>query len=286
MERHGRTARQLGLFLLLFAIRATDVLAQQAAVQAAAAPSRSTTPLKCNQGHLQVTLGLLREQALVLSAASESASRETGICGAVARARNEYELLSMLENGGVQAAVVPEFVVDVMKADDPAKFQRDYIELPTTVLRGIPASTRSLIVTDASRNPVQDAAAQLALFYEALRVQSVGPTIEVPSHLSGAVRAVLEDADQWARKQLLSNTDRGKFLGAILGAMRFSFSASCGQDAVAPKLRIVETVREGRQLQGLPGAFVDLPPDRLVVRKQVFLNARDNVQRLLANAAL
>src|SRR5688500_9539159 len=75
---------------------------------------------KCeNEQHLQVTIGL---PADYLAALGRTAGQKAAIanvhqvCAAIAKG-SPYQLLSWLENGSVQAAVLSSFAVSVMKAD-------------------------------------------------------------------------------------------------------------------------------------------------------------------------
>jgi predicted acylesterase/phospholipase RssA len=271
------------LFVLLAAC--ADTQAQQAAI-AVQSGTQQAANLQCRERHVQVALGLPAEDQS-LRASFENGTAVAGqaeYCGAIAWG-SDYELLSWLENGGVQAAVLPAFIVDVMKADDPAKFQRDFLQFPATVLDGIQAQVRSLVLAEGEGQVVADPKGRLAQFYQQLLGSpAAGATIELPSHLSGAVQFLLQDAAGWVTRASLSGTDRDRFFGALVGAIRFSFSAPpCGAaTSPAPTLQIVESVHPLNQSQKPRGFIRDFPADSMVVRRQVLLNAEGPVAKLVA----
>src|SRR5262245_49583633 len=92
---------------------------------------------QCEDGqHLHVTLGLPAEY---LDAAPDFGQEPVNlqrdktrlqVCGVIAPG-NTYQLLSWLENGSLQAAVLNAFAVDVMKSDDVERFNREYLQIST-----------------------------------------------------------------------------------------------------------------------------------------------------------
>ena len=279
-------ARLLRALLLAMLLNSSAAEAQQAAIAASTETPQSTVDLQCRQRHVQVALGLPAEDQS-LRARFENGTAVAGqaeFCGAIAWG-SDYERLSWLENGGVQAAVLPDFVVDVMRADDPDKFARDFLKLPTTVLGGIEPLVRSLRLADGDGQGVADPQSRLAQFYQRILGRAApAATIELPDHLSGAMKYLLQDAADWVKAASLSGADRDRFFGALLRAVRFSFSApACGSDSpAAATLRIVEFVHPAGESQPASGLIRDLPADSLVIRRQVLLNTEGEVAKLVA----
>ena len=96
-------------------------------------------PRVCAGRHLQVTLAMPSEYV----AWSENFGYEKRapsarqVCGSFA-VGTPYQLVSWLENGGVQAAVLSDFAKNVMHADDPERFDADYYVLPVQALTTLP----------------------------------------------------------------------------------------------------------------------------------------------------
>lgn len=269
---------------LLFAI-AAPVHAQQSAIPAQQAAFQADTRIfHCTGRHLQVALGLLAgDRPLYESFQNEAVPGvKAEVCGAVAWG-NEYELLSWLENGGVQAAVLPSFVVEVMRSDDPAKFARDFFQFPARSLTNVPERIREIVVQDGTGGPVSNAPERLREFYAELLAQATvkpGPmpavsTIQLPNHLSGGVKFLLTDAERWAGSRDLKSNEREAFFSQLINAIHFSFSAPCGADNTpTDALRLVEQVRtKDSRAEQQVGVVAILPEDTLVVRRQVLLSA-------------
>ncbi len=273
------------------------VQAQQSAVPAQQVASQAdATTLQCTGRHVQVALGLLAGDRRLYDSFQTQAAPESQaqVCGAIAWG-NEYELLSWLENGGVQAAVLPAFVVDVMQADDPAKFARDYFRFPAQALKNVPARVRVIALEDGAAVPIKDARERLRKFYADLYTQAQStsaknasnptPTIELPNHLSGGVKFLIADAASWANAQNLNSDARETFFASLIGAIHLSFSAPCGTDSAQPvALRITETVLATGTAGQPDGVLATLPEDTLLVRRQVLLGA-PTLAALVAKAA-
>ncbi len=151
---------------LLLAIGTGSVQAQQSAVPAQEVALRSDpNNFLCTGRHVQVALGLLAGDQPLFERFQQDAppTSDAQVCGAIAWG-NEYELLSWLENGGVQAAVLPAFVVDGMRADDPAKFQRDYFRFPAQALTSVPPRVREISLEDGNGAPIAPARDRLQRF--------------------------------------------------------------------------------------------------------------------------
>jgi hypothetical protein len=170
----------------------------------------------------------------------------------------------------------------VLKADDPDKFQRDYIEFPAQALTSVPPRIRSIVLEDAG-TPVGRPQDTLNKFYAALEAQladerssakrEADTTIELPNHLSGAVKFLITDAAAWAKTRNLRGNALDDFFRSLTRAIRFEFSAPCGANSASPnRLRIRETV-DAPGAAAPPGLLSKLPPDTLVVRRQVLLSA-------------
>ncbi len=264
---------------LLWVIGAGSVRAEQSAVPAQQVALQSDpNKFLCTGRHVQVALGLLAGDQPLFDRFQKDAPATSGaqVCGAIAWG-NEYELLSWLENGGVQAAVLPAFVVDVMRADDPTKFERDYFRFPAQALTSVPPRVREINLEDGKGVPIAAAHERLQRFYADLRTQArpnaslPSATIQLPNHLSGAVKFLITDAASWASGQNLTGDARDAFFASLINSIHFSFSTPCGVDNAQPDaLRIVEKVRPADQPDR---ALATLPEDTLLVRRQVLLSA-------------
>jgi predicted acylesterase/phospholipase RssA/protein-S-isoprenylcysteine O-methyltransferase Ste14 len=271
------------LFALLFCAHAPG---QQLAAQA--------SPLKfsCEERHLQVALGLPASDREQFTGAPRANSNDnnTQVCAAISWG-NAYELLSWLENGGIQAAVLPDFAIHVLKADDPAKFERDYLQFPVEALSGIPQVARYLALeqSDGAALAPRDA---LQRFYTELSNPPAGgasaaaqrPVVELPDHLSGAMPVLIASAGQWAKDKNLKGRELDAFFAALIGSIRFQFSSPCGPDTAAPRtLRIREAARPGAMSKP-PDWLANLPVNSIVVRRQVLLSENETLNELIKKA--
>jgi hypothetical protein len=96
--------------------------------------------------HAQVTLALPDEYQA--QASDIQRTRGTSVCGRIVYG-STYQVLSWLENGAVQAAVLPAFAVSVMRAEDPLRFRREFYDLPTLTVSTVPRLERQILLLDA-----------------------------------------------------------------------------------------------------------------------------------------
>src|SRR5919109_1597931 len=82
--------------------------------------------------HVQVTLALPNDYRDRL--VGGRAPGTVGICVRIGYG-STYQVLSWLENGAVQAAVLPAFAARVMGADDPERVDREHYPLRTQLVR-------------------------------------------------------------------------------------------------------------------------------------------------------
>jgi predicted acylesterase/phospholipase RssA len=234
-----------------------------------------------NEQHLQVTIGLPADYLTVLGreAGQKAAIAQVHkVCAAVATG-SPYQLLSWLENGAVQAAVLSSFAVSVMKADDPGRFKRDYFELPRSALTSLPNLERRLLII-FNGGEVTNPDASLADFFTAVR-QHERVNMILPSHLSPAVPLLIRRATAWAEQQELDSTRRETFYTDLLAAISFGPTPEAHAGPPHPVYEIVDTLVEPS-----PGAISvmrtadnQLKPnvathDLVVVRKRVLLASR------------
>jgi predicted acylesterase/phospholipase RssA len=263
-----------GWTLLLLALLAGGPAAAQSVLQACA-----------NKQHLQVTLGIPREYA---NAARKFGYEKVGenqrqVCGVVALG-TPYQLLSWMENGSLQAAVLSDFAVAVMESDDPERFERDFYVFPVQALPSLPNVERRLLLTDGIGTPVVQPYARLDDLFNALRRPAPEESILVPSHLSPAVPYLIRYATAWAERQELGRPEREAFYAALLAAIRFGDPAIPGKPSVQPAtyqlvdeiLSRSSTQRESLENEVEPDPDLNLVlSDRLVVRKRVLLASRE-----------
>ena len=248
---------------------------------------------QCEDGqHLNVTLGLPAEY---LAAAPDFGQEpiipmrdqaRLQVCGVIAPG-NTYQLLSWLENGSLQAAVLNAFAVDVMKSDDIERFNREYLQISTLALSNLPRFERQVVLNGADGLAVENAEAVLFEFFDALRAGKRA-TILLPSHLSPAVRYLIRHAASWAEVKTLDDEQRDLFFETLLGSLSFGTPAelvASGRtranfvltDVVTPKSGGTRAEdRPANQLSKTVGDFV-------VVRKRVLL-ASSLMRRLISDA--
>jgi predicted acylesterase/phospholipase RssA len=250
-------------------------------------------PDQCDDGqHLQVTLGLPSEYLKEVPGYGQEPSMvkrdktRMQACGVIAQGTT-YQLLSWLENGALQAAVLNSFAVDVMKADDADRFNREYLQLSTQALSTLPRFERRVVLEDSEGNPVEHPEARLVEFFGALRTGRK-PTILMPSHLSPAVRYLVRRAAIWVEGQPIDDEQRDQFFDTLIRSMRFGAPAdlvASGQPAPTWELTDIATLKSGdtraeerpvNQLSVTAGDFV-------VVRKRVLL-ASSLMRRLIIDA--
>jgi predicted acylesterase/phospholipase RssA len=277
-------AHGLSLALLLLGL-STPTLAQQNRYDGA--------PRVCAGRHLQVTLAIPSEYL----AWSENFGYEKRVpsarqvCGSFA-VGSPYQLVSWLENGGVQAAVLSDFAKNVMRADDPERFDADYYVLPVQALTTLPHVQRRLLLTNGLGQPLQNPYAQLDDFFLAVRKPGAKETILLSSHLSPSVPYLIRYATHWTERQELDDDAREAFYAAVLKAIRFGKPVQQGdvRENPATYQLVDEIVRLGGA--PLPEAVNELKPDlalnlalleHIVVRKRVFMASSD-LRRTIAEA--
>ena len=250
----------VGLGVLLIIVY---MLGDPTSAAAAMLPQEQKGPapekLSCDGKHLQVTLGLLPEYKM------PSADDGTGALCISVTTGNAYELLSWLENGGLRAAVLPSFAVQVLRADNPARFQREYLEFASSPLSVLPLKKRTIILTHGAQEPVR--VSDLPQFFASLTGSSHSATILLPHHLSPAVPLLFTRAATWTKEQNLSSAAREAFFKALIEAIRFRVLARATPSTDAtPTLELAEAV-DGAESAGEPLHMSD--SDRLVVRRQL-----------------
>ncbi|MEO8017037.1 MAG: patatin-like phospholipase family protein [Pseudomonadota bacterium] len=234
--------------------------------------------------HLQLTLALpayyLAEDGR-FDGETRGPESAPQVCGAFAKG-TPYQLVSWLENGAVQAAVLTSFAVSVMKADDPERFDQDYFALPRQALPNLPTFDRRLLLTDSHGNEIANADARLMDFFSALR-QRDPVTILLPSHLSPAVPYLIRTATDWADQQELDDERREAFYSALIAATRFGASEDLPSQMDPPtyvisehiekKFRRARIVRPAAPNELRTRETVNLD-DWVVVRKRVLLASK------------
>lgn len=271
-----RRVHVVGLCVLIMAVY---MLGGTPIVAAAMLPQtqRGSAPeqLSCLESkRLQVTLGLPPEYEMPDPYDGTGApSTLSQLCVSVTTG-NAYELLSWLENGSLQAAVLPSFAVQVLRADNPARFKREYLDFAPSPLALLPLKQRTITLTQGAA-PAR--ASDLRQFFDALKGPSPAATIVLPHHLSPAVPLLFTRAAQWAQERKLSGVDREAFFKALLEAMQFRVlpPAIPSPDGTST-LELAESVaRTGSDVAPLAHAGELLQvadSDRLVVRRQVLLS--------------
>jgi predicted acylesterase/phospholipase RssA len=262
-------------------------------------------PSPCDdKHHLQVTLGIpadyIEEEGGFRYETFGERPRQ--VCGAFA-VGTPYQLLSWLENGAVQAAVLSDFAIAVMKADDPERFALDYYVLPVKALPSLPNKERRLLLTNGAGEAIGEPYQELDQFFDALiagqanrpkQTGKPGKTILLPSHLSPAVPYLIRYAVAWAERKELTTRDREAFYTALLQAIRFGAPA---QPAITPAVRVdyqlvdqmfrlSPRLREsvGNELKTDPELDLGLL-DHVVVRKRVLMASSELRQLVAASLA-
>jgi len=248
---------------------------------------------QCDDGqHLHVTLGLPAEY---LDAAPDfgheavNPSRDKGrlqACGVIAPG-NTYQLLSWLENGSLQAAVLNAFAVDVMKSDDVERFNREYLQISTLALSNLPRFERHVVLNDFDGLEVENAETELFEYFDELRAGK-RPTILLPSHLSPAVRYLIRHAASWTEVRGLDDEQRDQFFEALLGSMSFGTPGelvASGRPRTTYVLTDVVTPKSGSsRAEARPANKLSTTAgDFVVVRKRVLL-ASSLMRRLIIDA--
>ena len=248
----------------------------------------------CGRGrHAQVTLALPEEY----QAGSESSRTRGGssVCGRIVFG-STYQVLSWLENGAVQAAVLPAFAAAVMRADDPERFEREFYNLPTSAVSSVPRMERQILLFDRDLAPIVNAEGKLVEFFAALRASPEHKTLWLPSHLSPAVPYLLRSATRWAHAQKITGTALEDFNLAVIHAIRFGVRAEVDTEPTVSgtlSYHLLDTPYElsGRNVPSPSNLLktdsevsVDLS-DRLIVRRRVLLASRE-LREVVAEAAV
>ncbi|HEV7606739.1 MAG TPA: patatin-like phospholipase family protein [Steroidobacteraceae bacterium] len=234
--------------------------------------------------HLQLTLALpayYLDQNGRFNGEVRGAENAPQVCGAFALG-SPYQLVSWLENGAVQAAVLTSFAVSVMKADDPERFDQDYFALPRQALPNLPPYDRRLMLYDSQGQEIANADARLMDFFTALQ-QRDKVTILLPSHLSPAMPYLIRTATDWADQQELDRDRRETFYAALIAATRFGERDDLPSQMNPPtyvisehierKFRRTKTVRPAAPNELRTRETLNLD-DWVVVRKRVLLASK------------
>src|SRR6185295_7396630 len=119
--------------------------------------------------HPMVTVGIPREYANTRNGEFRYENRrehKNHVCAVVAFG-TPYQLVSWLENGSVQAAVLSDFAISVMRADEPRRFDEEYERFPVRTLLTLPQKERRLLLTNGTGDAVQDPDKRLGDFLSA-----------------------------------------------------------------------------------------------------------------------
>lgn len=236
---------------------------------ARAAQSRDVSTLSssawryCRTGAApRVRLGLLAGYSLPAGKTVTRSNRDRLLCARIARG-NPYQLLSWLENGEVHAAVLPPFAATVLRADDPKRYAREYVEFSVSPLPSLRIQRRAIALKDAAGRAADISA--LDRFFENLRTGDRSVLL-LPHHLSNAVPVLFERARQWVAARDLSKEARDRFFAALLDRMRFRIDADA---SLAPgetaALELVETRVTGAPRESL---LAGAEPDRMIVHRE------------------
>lgn len=284
MRRVGQGVAVVAALLggTLAANAAVDIRAQRAKADVIAADRQHDA---CGNGrHAQVTLALPNEYKDRAPAAKRGGS--SNVCGRIVYG-STYQVLSWLENGAVQAAVLPAFAVTVMRADDPERFTREFYNLPTSAVSSVPRFERQIVLLDENLAPVEEnAEGELVDFFAKLHRAPDHKTLWLPSHLSPAVPFLLRSAARWANSQGLKSKELDAFNGQVIAAIRFGRRSDVGEplEDGAVSYHLVDQPYDMRLVRNVPApegllrvdreVAVDLS-DRLVVRRRVLLASRE-----------
>jgi predicted acylesterase/phospholipase RssA len=196
---------------------------------------------------------------------------------------SSYQLLSWLENGAIQAAILPDFAIAVMQADSLERFRNEYYVMPVNSLPALPKLERHLLLTDGTGKPLEKPYARLDELFAALRQQPASQKILLPSHLSPAMPYLIRYAVGWAERQELKSSERELFYQALLGAIRLGKPVAPGGQAAdithqffdefAPVSGSVRVTQEN-EVEPDPELAISLS-DHLVVRRRVFMVAKE-----------
>lgn len=204
-----------------------------------------------------------------------------------------YQVLSWLENGAVQAAVMPAFAAQVMRADDPERFDREYYDLKPGLVTTVPNRARRLLLFDHDYQPVENPDQQLGDFMRSLLEEPDRKTLWLPSHLSPTVPFVIDYAAGWAKGAELSVEARETLFAALIKAIHFGDRRVVEPDKPTragdsyhlvddPYTRGAREPRAAHEFEAqIPAPYVS---DKIIVRKQVFLGMRE-LRELVAQVA-
>jgi len=230
--------------------------------------------VSCDGEHVQVTLGLPIEYAPPKFRATLDAGPDAvSLCASFAGG-NPYELLSWLENGSLRAVVLPAFAVAVLRADDPDKFARDYVEFAPSPVSLLTLKQRTVELVSANGEPAS--AAALATWFATLagNDQTLHGAMVLPHHLSEAVREYFRRATEWADAQQLTGEQRERFMARVVAAIRFQ----AVRNSTPQSLSFIERTDDGLDLTPVDALRRNDSPlrtaasDRLVVRRQLLAN--------------
>jgi predicted acylesterase/phospholipase RssA len=246
--------------------------------------------------HPMVTVGIPLEYANAARGQfryERPGAHQNQVCAVVAFG-TPYQLVSWLENGSVQAAVLSDFAVSVMRTDEPQRFDEDYERFPVGTLLTLPRKERRMLLTDGAGVPEANTDGRLSDYLSVFKSQAEHPaearsgqTIRLPSYLSPAVSYLVRYAKYWADEvSWKSDDDREEFYKLLLRSVRFADPVKPGAAADGASkpatLQLFDQAfdaTDGKPLSPAGeirghGVVVSLG-DRLVVRKSVLLADRD-----------
>jgi predicted acylesterase/phospholipase RssA len=226
--------------------------------------------------HVQITLALPNDYKDKL--VSGRGPGTVGVCVRLGYG-STYQVLSWLENGAVQAAVMPAFAVRVMRADDPERFDREYYTLRTHLVKSIPLLERRIRLFDGDYQEVPEPEQKLVDFFTSLRESPAERSIWLRSHLSPAVPYLIHRARSWADYVELSGDARNEFFRLLTQSIRFGKRMEVDPTVNAQKsLHLVDDPVVFGSADAKPVSNRLMPPDepafqddQVIVRKQVFL---------------
>lgn len=231
--------------------------------------------------HVQITLALPNDYKDRLVGGGGNRGGTVDVCVRVGYG-STYQVLSWLENGAVQAAVMPAFAVRVMRADDPERFDREYYTLRTQLVKSLPVLDRRIRLFDGDFAEIADPDQRLVEFFTSLRESPRERTIWLRSHLSPAVPYLMYRARLWTEDQGYSKEVRNGFFEALTQSIRFGKRSEVDPRVkAATSLHLVDDPVVFASASSISTRSQLTPPDepafesdKLVVRKQVFLASR------------
>ena len=237
--------------------------------------------------HPLVTVGIPNEYANTPTGEFRYENRgksRNQVCAVVAFG-TAYQLVSWLENGSVQSAVLSDFAVSVMRADAPQRFDEEFDQFPVNTLLTLPAKERRMLLSSGSGDPELQPDTRLDDFLTAVKRGKTDQTILLPSHLSPAVPFLIRYSTLWADEAGLESERREIFYKALLRSIRFGDPVKPGSKSAGTPRTTLQLVDEALDtgagnrptpLNELKGLGLKLVlGDTLVVRKRVLLADRD-----------